>query len=64
LVLMVRRTVWAGSAASLDPIGVDKIGNALFGDFAIPFEIASLVLLVALIGAIVIARTEEPGEEA
>jgi len=64
LVLMVRRTVWAGGAASLDPIGVDKIGNALFSDFAIPFEIASLVLLVALIGAIVIARTEEPGEEA
>ena len=34
------------------------IGNSLFTRWAIPFEIASLVLLVALIGAIVIARSD------
>ena len=34
------------------------IGNSLFTTWAIPFEIASLVLLVALIGAIVIARSD------
>lgn len=33
------------------------LGSALFTQWAIPFEVASLVLLVALIGAIVIART-------
>ncbi len=32
------------------------IGEALFTTWAVPFEIASLVLLVALIGAIIIAR--------
>lgn len=32
------------------------LGNSLFTTWAIPFEIASLVLLVALIGAIIIAR--------
>ena len=35
------------------------IGNSLFTRWAIPFEIASLVLLVALIGAIVIARSDK-----
>lgn len=35
--------------------------NSLFTTWAIPFEIASLVLLVALIGAILIARSG-PGE--
>ena len=32
------------------------IGESLFTTWAVPFEIASLVLLVALIGAIIIAR--------
>ena len=35
------------------------IGVSLFTDWAVPFEIASLVLLVALMGAIVIARADE-----
>ena len=38
------------------------IGEALFPTCAGPFEIASLVLLVALIGAIIIARSDD-GEE-
>ena len=33
------------------------LANSLFTTWAIPFEIASLVLLVALIGAILIARS-------
>ena len=39
-------------------VGVDfrDLGTSLFTEWAIPFEVASLVLLVALIGAIVIAR--------
>ena len=35
-----------------------ELGAALFTKWALPFEIASLVLLVALIGAIIIARTQ------
>ena len=35
------------------------IGESLFTTWAVPFEIASLVLLVALIGAIIIARSDE-----
>ena len=35
---------------------LSKLGESLFTEWALPFEVASLVLLVALIGAIVIAR--------
>ncbi len=35
------------------------LGDALFRIWAVPFEVASLVLLVALIGAIILARSEE-----
>ena len=37
-------------------VGFPELGETLFRDWAVPFEIASLVLLVALIGAVVIAR--------
>ena len=39
--------------------GLRKIGDSLFTEWAVPFEVASLVLLVALIGAIIIARAED-----
>ena len=35
---------------------VQTLGQSLFTQWAIPFEVASVLLLVALIGAIVIAR--------
>jgi NADH-quinone oxidoreductase subunit J len=38
--------------------GVEAIGTAFMREYLIPFEIASIVLLVALIGAIVIAFEE------
>ena len=38
-----------------------ELANSLFTKWAVPFEIASLVLLVALIGAIIIARAGRDG---
>ncbi len=35
------------------------VGRALYSDFLVPFEIASLVLLVGAIGAIVLAKPDE-----
>ena len=35
---------------------VAGIGHALFGPFALPFELASLILLAAIIGAVALAR--------
>ena len=38
---------------------IQEIGKLLMTDYLVPFEVVSLLLLVALIGAIVIARKEE-----
>ena len=35
---------------------LQAIGEAMFSDYLLPFEIASLLLLVAMIGAILLAR--------
>lgn len=37
---------------------VQALGRSLYGDFLVPFEISSLVLLVGAIGAIVLARPD------
>ncbi len=34
----------------------ELIGTAMFGDFLLPFEITSLLLLTAIIGAVVLAK--------
>jgi NADH-quinone oxidoreductase subunit J len=60
LIAAVATSNWPGDAAGeITRVPFVNVGNALFGQFAAPFEIASLVLLVALVGAIVIARQEE-----
>jgi NADH-quinone oxidoreductase subunit J len=38
------------------PPKLAAVGMALFSDFALPFEVVSLVLLVAIVGAVVLAR--------
>ncbi len=42
------------------PLGsLSQVGMALFGPFALPFEMASLILLAAIVGAVVLARRRE-----
>lgn len=43
---------------------VDDIANAVFTQFALPFEIISMLILVAIIGAIFLARRPEEDERA
>jgi len=49
-----------GSAAGPSTLrqggNLELIGEAMFSDYLLPFEIASLLLLVAMIGAILLAR--------
>lgn len=52
-------TEWPGSTDEVTVISIEQIGTELFTTWAVPFEIASLVLTVALLGAIVIARGED-----
>jgi NADH-quinone oxidoreductase subunit J len=69
LTVMVTSTTWGPTSPDevkpiIEPSGrvidaTDAIGRDLFTTFAVPFEVASLVLLVALIGAIILARGED-----
>ncbi len=57
--VVVTATKWAPKVKELQPVKFGDFGNKLFSQWVVPFEIASLVLLVALIGAIIIARSED-----
>ncbi|MCA1797042.1 MAG: NADH-quinone oxidoreductase subunit J [Geobacteraceae bacterium] len=47
------------SAEMVESVGhTELIGKALFTDFMLPFEIASILLLVAIVGAIILAKRE------
>jgi NADH-quinone oxidoreductase subunit J len=46
----------AGASVVRVPGTVDRIGRAFVTDYLLPFEVISVILLVALVGAIAIAR--------
>ena len=48
----------AAAAGTLSPDNVEQIGRALYTEYLIPFELASVLLLVAMIGAIILAKRE------
>lgn len=55
----VFKTPWQQSPAQMASTPTTyAIGNAFLGEYVLPFEVASLVLLAALVGAIVISRHE------
>src|SRR3954451_18571943 len=68
LVLVVE--LWWALAAGRDtgafPGGsvtsVSTIGKSLFTDYAFPFEVTSILILVAMVGAVVLARRDTPLE--
>jgi len=59
LLAMVVATTWPRDRGEATVVSLETLGDALFRSWAVPFEVASLVLLVALVGAIVIARPED-----
>jgi NADH-quinone oxidoreductase subunit J len=59
LVTAAAGTTWPRDVGTITRVPFESIGDALFRRWAVPFEVASLVLLVALVGAIVLARPEE-----
>jgi NADH-quinone oxidoreductase subunit J len=50
---------FSGKDVHLTPVRTSDIGVALFRDYVLPFEVVSVVLLAALIGAVVLARKDE-----
>jgi len=59
LVFMIVQTTWPGTTDHVTLVPFEQFGTVLFRVYSVPFELASLVLLVALVGAVVIARTED-----
>ncbi|MEL6247245.1 MAG: NADH-quinone oxidoreductase subunit J [Cyanobacteria bacterium J06648_16] len=59
LATMVLGTPWALSTeAAAGDAAIEIIGRHFFTDFLLPFELASVLLLIALVGAIILARRE------
>ncbi len=58
-ITMAYKTTWPRDINEITTVPFNDIGSALFNRWAVPFEIASGVLLVALVGAIVLAMQEE-----
>lgn len=56
LVVMLVRASSAMPVGNAPMISIEQLGAALVGPFALPFELASALLLVALVGAILLAR--------
>jgi NADH-quinone oxidoreductase subunit J len=69
-VVLVVELVWALSRAGesftaqvgAPTGGVREIGRVLFTDHAFAFEVTSILILVAMLGAVVIARPERTGK--
>lgn len=58
LVRLIHQTPWP-LKSPLTTVDAVTIGKKFMGPYVLPFEITSLVLVVALVGAIVIARGEK-----
>lgn len=54
---------FSGETVALHEENTLQIGTALFTHYVIPFELTSIVLLVVLIGAIILAKNEDQKEE-
>src|SRR5262245_11644500 len=54
----------AAAAAPATTVGnSERVGVALYQMYLLPFEIASVLLLVAIVGAVVLAKKKTPAEE-
>jgi NADH-quinone oxidoreductase subunit J len=65
---LVAELVWALTKAGGETGGfpgasvssVRALGISLFTDYAFPFEVTSVLILVAMVGAVVLARRDTP----
>jgi NAD(P)H-quinone oxidoreductase subunit 6 len=58
LIQTIRETTWAKAKEIAFAPTAAQIGDLFLQNYLLPFELASLVLLAALIGAVVLARKE------
>ena len=59
LIVGIAETTWPRDIGEVTIVGVTALGQMLFEPWLLPFELASIVLLVALIGAVILSRSDE-----
>jgi NADH:ubiquinone oxidoreductase subunit 6 (subunit J) len=59
LLALVLHVPWPVTAEPVPPDAIVLLGEAFVGSYVVPFEVASVLLVVAMIGAIIIARERE-----
>ncbi len=59
LIILLLQVNWPVVQANVPPNAIAEMGRAFIGNYVIPFEVASVLLVVALIGAIIVARERE-----
>jgi NADH-quinone oxidoreductase subunit J len=65
LYLVIRKQVWPNESAAPAALPKDNtvaIGVELYQHFAIPFELVSLLLIVGLVGAVILAQPRKEDE--
>ena len=63
LVAVIYDTPWRVTEAKSSSETTTEIGRLLMTDYLLPFEVVSVLLLAALIGAVVLASKDEEGGE-
>jgi NADH-quinone oxidoreductase subunit J len=56
------KTLYTESPTEIDNTGiglVENLGKVLFSDFLLPFELSSILLLAAMVGAVLLAKKEK-----
>lgn len=61
IIVAIFTTDWPLSSETPPDATTELLAEVLFNKFVLPFEVASVLLLAAMIGAIVIARQRGPG---
>ena len=59
LAAIMLRVPWPVSVAAVPADAIQRLGADFVGAYVVPFEVASVLLVAALIGAIIIAREQE-----
>jgi len=59
LAAVVTRVAWPVAVGEVPADAIAQLGVDFVGVYAVPFEVASVLLVVAMIGAIIIARERE-----
>jgi NADH:ubiquinone oxidoreductase subunit 6 (subunit J) len=63
LILVAKRSLWSAAASLANPEPTSAaIGGLLLGKYLVAFEVASILLLVALVGAVLLVRRSVRGE--